>query len=64
MEKNIIIQHTEEGDSEYVKLVSHILELWNDARGKAIKAVNHSLLMANWATGQYIIEFEHAYVLP
>ena len=58
MEKNIIIQHTEEGDSEYVKLVSHISELWNDARGKAIKAVNHSLLMANWATGQYIIEFE------
>lgn len=29
MEKNIIIQHPEEGDSEYVKLVSHISELWN-----------------------------------
>ena len=42
MEKNIIIQHPKEGDSEYVKLVSHISKLWNDARGKAIKAVNHS----------------------
>lgn len=34
MEKDIIIQHPEEGGSEYVKLVSHISELWNKCSRK------------------------------
>lgn len=45
-------------DSEYVKLVSHIATLWDNARAKAIIAVNSELLDANWLTGQYIVEFE------
>ena len=45
-------------DSEYVKLVSHIATLWNNAKAKAIIAVNSELLDANWLTGQYIVEFE------
>ena len=45
-------------DSEYVKLVSHIATLWDNARTKAIIAVNSELLDANWLTGQYIVEFE------
>jgi predicted nuclease of restriction endonuclease-like (RecB) superfamily len=45
-------------DDEYVKLVSHISDLWDDARNKAFQAVNTSLLMANWHTGEYIVEFE------
>ena len=45
-------------DEEYVKLVSQISDLWDDARNQAISAVNTSLLMANWQTGEYIVEFE------
>lgn len=45
-------------DLEYVKLVSHIVDLWDEARGKAAIAVNTELLDANWQTGQYIVEFE------
>lgn len=43
---------------EYVNLVSHISDLWENARSEAIIAVNSSLLMASWQTGQYIVEFE------
>jgi predicted nuclease of restriction endonuclease-like (RecB) superfamily len=45
-------------DSEYVRLVSHISELWENAKEEAIVAVNGSLLMASWATGRHIVEFE------
>lgn len=45
-------------DPEYVKLVSQISNLWDEARNTAIMAVNTSLLMANWHTGEYIVEFE------
>ncbi|MBQ0061042.1 MAG: hypothetical protein KBT15_04645, partial [Bacteroidales bacterium] len=45
-------------DLEYVKLVSHIATLWDNARTQAIIAVNSELLDANWQTGQYIVEFE------
>ena len=37
-------------DPEYVKLVSQISNLWDEARNTAIMAVNTSLLMANWHT--------------
>ena len=45
-------------DDEYVKLVSHISNLWQEARNNALQAVNTSLLMASWHTGEYIVEFE------
>ena len=45
-------------DDEYVKLVSHIFNLWEEARNNALQAVNTSLLMASWHTGEYIVEFE------
>jgi predicted nuclease of restriction endonuclease-like (RecB) superfamily len=45
-------------DSEYVRLVSQISDLWEDAKNKAVLAVNTELLDANWQTGQYIVEFE------
>lgn len=45
-------------DEEYVRLVSQISNLWDDAREKAFQAVNSSMLMANWHTGEYIVEFE------
>ena len=45
-------------DDEYVKLVSHISNLWEEARNNALQAVNTSLLMASWHTGEYIVEFE------
>lgn len=45
-------------DSEYVRLVSLISDLWEDAKAKAAIAVNTELLDANWQTGQYIVEFE------
>lgn len=45
-------------DTEYVKLVSQISNLWDQARVKAVAAVNTSHLMANWQTGEYIVEFE------
>ena len=45
-------------DPEYVRLVSRISDLWEDAKAKAAIAVNTELLDANWQTGQYIVEFE------
>ena len=45
-------------DSEYARLVSHIFELWEDARRNAAITVNTALLNANWQTGRYIVEFE------
>ena len=45
-------------DSEYVRLVSQISDLWEDAKNKAVLAVNTELLDANWQTGRYIVEFE------
>lgn len=45
-------------DSEYVRLVAHISELWENAKAKAAIAVNTELIDTNWQTGQYIVEFE------
>jgi predicted nuclease of restriction endonuclease-like (RecB) superfamily len=45
-------------DSEYVRLVTQISDLWENAKNKAALAVNTELLDANWQTGQYIVEFE------
>ena len=45
-------------DPEYVRLVSLISNLWEEAKAKASIAVNTELLDANWKTGQYIVEFE------
>ena len=45
-------------DPEYVRLVSLISDLWEEAKAKAAIAVNTELLDANWKTGQYIVEFE------
>ena len=45
-------------DAEYVKLVSHISALWDNAKARAATAVNAELLEANWQTGRYIVEFE------
>lgn len=45
-------------DSEYVRLVSLITDVWDKARDKAAIAVNTELLEANWQTGRYIVEFE------
>ena len=45
-------------DSEYVRLVTQISDLWDNAKSKAALAVNSELLDANWQTGQYIVEFE------
>lgn len=45
-------------DSEYAQLVSHISDLWEDARRNAAITVNTALLNANWQTGRYIVEFE------
>ena len=45
-------------DPEYVRLVSLISNLWENAKAKAAIAVNTELLEANWQTGQYIVEFE------
>ena len=55
---NELVVITPEPTQEYVSLVSHIANLWEDARNNAITAVNESLLMASWETGQYIVEFE------
>lgn len=58
---NIMMQAVDQlqaGDPEYVRLVSLISELWEDAKAKAAIAVNTELLDANWQTGQYIVEFE------
>ena len=45
-------------DSEYVRLVSLISDVWEKAKGKAAVAVNTELLDANWQTGRYIVEYE------
>ena len=45
-------------DSEYVRLVSLITDVWDKARDKAAIAVNTELLETNWQTGRYIVEFE------
>lgn len=45
-------------DVEYVRLVSLISDLWENAKAKAAIAVNAELLDANWQTGCYIVEFE------
>lgn len=45
-------------DPEYVRLVTQISYLWENAKNKAALAVNTELLDANWQTGQYIVEFE------
>ena len=45
-------------DPEYVRLVTQISDLWENAKNKAVLAVNTELLDANWQTGQYIVEFE------
>ena len=45
-------------DSEYMRLVSLISDVWDKAKEKAAVAVNTKLLDANWQTGRYIVEFE------
>ena len=45
-------------DPEYVRLVSQISDVWDEARSQAFNAINTALLMANWHTGEYIVEFE------
>ena len=45
-------------DSEYVRLVSLISDVWEKAKGNAAIAVNTELLDANWQTGRYIVEYE------
>ena len=45
-------------DPEYVRLVTQISVLWNEAKNRAALAVNAELLEANWQTGRYIVEFE------
>ena len=45
-------------DSEYVRLVSLITDVWDKARDQAAISVNTELLEANWQTGSYIVEFE------
>ncbi len=52
------IVQIQEADPEYVRLVTHISDLWENAKAKAAVAVNTELLDANWQTGQYIVEFE------
>ena len=55
IEHDTIIQTNDAG---YVKLVSQISDLWDEARNTAFQAVNTSLLLANWHTGEYIVEYE------
>lgn len=45
-------------DSEYVRLVSLISDVWVKARGRDALAVNTELIEANWQTGRYIVEYE------
>lgn len=59
--KSVISDNTNQQpthDPEYVRLVSLISNLWEDAKAKAAIAVNTELLDANWQTGRYIVEFE------
>ena len=41
-----------------MRLIAHISNLWDEAKGKAAIAVNTELLEANWLTSRYIVEFE------
>lgn len=43
---------------EYIRLVSHISNVWEEAKGKAALAVNTELIDASWQTGRYIVEYE------
>ena len=43
-------------DDEYVKLVSHISNLWEEARNNALQAVNTSLLMARHWSNEYVYQ--------
>lgn len=43
---------------EYIRLVSHISNVWERAKGKAALAVNTELIDASWQTGRYIVEYE------
>lgn len=52
------INNLPSNDPEYVRLVTQISDLWENAKNKAALAVNTELLDANWQTGQYIVEFE------
>ena len=45
-------------DPEYLRLVTQISDLWENAKNKAALAANTELIDANWQTDQYIIEFE------
>ena len=45
-------------NSEYVRLVSLISDVWDKAKNRAAYSVNTELLEANWQTGRYIVEFE------
>ena len=45
---NELVVITPEPTQEYVSLVSHIANLWEDTRNNAITAVNESLLKASW----------------
>jgi len=58
MNKDLMITSLQLKDSEYVRLVSLITDVWDKARDKAAIAVNTELLEANWQTGRYIVEFE------
>ncbi len=53
--RKLVSQNT---DKEYGLLVNRIVDLWEEAKEKAVMAVNTNLLEANWRTGQYIVEFE------
>lgn len=58
MNKDYDIAQLHTNDSEYVELVTHISNLWKEAKAKAAIAVNTELLDANWQTGKYIVEYE------
>lgn len=45
-------------DEEYVKLVSHISELLDNARTHIAKEVNTTMVETYWHIGQHIVEFE------
>ncbi len=42
-------------DSEYVRLVSHISGLWENAKEKAVFAVNTELLKASWGLALFLL---------
>lgn len=55
MENNDIIKHPfgelQANDPKDLRLVSHISDLWENAKNKAVYSVNAELLDANWQTG-------------